>query len=673
MRNKPFAALCLLLCALCAVTACAKPGHTTGTAARPAETGSPTASTPSGTPEPTPVTPTPVTPTPVTPSPVTPTPVTPTPTPEPPLTVDAMNVEQIGERLYKLKDAGAERLAAGIIYGRHLVTLNDADGNAAIRSRDLTTGESRILCTFGNGVYGSFLKLDRGGFLFKDLDGLCLFFEDALDDDPEVLRQAIRGDPVLGEWVDCDYLKNGVRILVKDDVLTAEDLFGEESVTVTIPEKYPYICLIDAVGDKLAFYAPIYGDEVITCFLTLDRDGVFEEVGQGAGNSFAVSACRELFSGASGDAVEFLSFPGLETERTVGFHSTREFFTYSNGRYLVTSTYLVDDDLTLSFYDYDGKLYFKSTPPYDYSSVLDIEGDLVLLRCSLPGVDYDNDEPNDTVCLLDLSGTVGKERPDYARIREEKIKALEEQYPVTILAGEDAIIDFPDFVAETATGDARIVDGLEILEGVLSDFPAGFLDELFDPDDEWPVDRLTVCLTGKLTPTIDYSTSTPSAYAYTGDGVQYIVADLGYLSGLRSTFAHELMHAIDFRLDWITFYDAYPDWYHYVPYMSLYNYGYVDGDGNDFGDYSYTTNDEGREWFLDAYSKTFPIEDRARLFENMFCYESNDCWYRSYGRIIDRMAYLARVIRANFVSVQNSPERPIWEKALETARPQIYE
>ena len=163
----------------------------------------------------------------------------------------------------------------------------------------------------------------------------------------------------------------------------------------------------------------------------------------------------------------------------------------------------------------------------------------------------------------------------------------------------------------------------------------------------------------------------PSAYAYTDyeEKMQYIVADVSYVSGLRSTFAHELMHAIDFRLDWVCGGTVYPKWNYYVPYMSLYNYGYVDENGNDFYDSSYTTADEGKEWFIDAYSKTYPIEDRARLFENMFCYETNGCWYKSYGRILDRMEYLASILRLYFRCLDDCDELPVWERALCEARP----
>lgn len=252
--------------------------------------------------------------------------------------------------------------------------------------------------------------------------------------------------------------------------------------------------------------------------------------------------------------------------------------------------------------------------------------------------------------------------------------ALEREYSIEIFTKSEAIIEFPDFYAAELNNVATITSTLESIQWVMEKFPVGFFQELYSEDNKIGPTQLNIYITSTLTPTNNSGTSYPAAYAYYDyqSNAQVIVLDGTQSYTLKTNFAHELMHAIETYINNHTDYDTlfgFDKWYEYLPEEFEYNGSYRGEDGFDYSNFDYTIYGEDSEniYFIDQYSKTFSLEDRARLFENLFvensfgANENSTVFVHKYIR--ERAEYLCSVIREYFDSVQNS-ENIWWERLL---------
>ena len=242
------------------------------------------------------------------------------------------------------------------------------------------------------------------------------------------------------------------------------------------------------------------------------------------------------------------------------------------------------------------------------------------------------------------------------------IEELESEFPVTVLYGDTALFYKYTFTAEPIYDEGFITGALDVLAEFLRDFPEGFLQEMYAGDGADHPNHLTFLFTGKLHPEYAGSTSNPAAYAYRIGSDQYIVLDVTHDTQLRITLAHESMHTIDAYLDTLTGWDTYPKWSDYLPEGFAYNDSYVGEDGRDYFDTTYTLVSGGPVWFVDVYSKTFAIEDRAVMFQSMFA-GTPDAFWVTNKHITDRMRYMASVIREHFRCLDGAGPT-IWERLL---------
>jgi hypothetical protein len=242
------------------------------------------------------------------------------------------------------------------------------------------------------------------------------------------------------------------------------------------------------------------------------------------------------------------------------------------------------------------------------------------------------------------------------------IAELEEEFPVTILYGDTALAYQYSFTAEPIVDEGFITGALDVLAEFLRDFPEGFLEEMYAGDGIDHPNHLTFLFSGKLHPENAGSTSNPAAYAYRIGSNQYIALNITHDTQLRITLAHETMHAIDSYLDTLTGWDTYPEWQDYLPEGFEYNNSYVGADGGDYFDTTYTLVSGGPIWFVDVYSKTFDIEDRAVMFQSMFA-GTPDAFWVTNKRITNRMKYMASVIREHFRCLDGAGPT-IWERLL---------
>ena len=82
---------------------------------------------------------------------------------------------------------------------------------------------------------------------------------------------------------------------------------------------------------------------------------------------------------------------------------------------------------------------------------------------------------------------------------------------------------------------------------------------------------------------------------------------------IPNLFCHELMHNIEFNIEMKNRY-VFNAWDNYNPLDFYYDYSY-----NKPYTTKYTKLEENKNnaYFIDSYSKTYPVEDRARIFENV--------------------------------------------------------
>ena len=104
-----------------------------------------------------------------------------------------------------------------------------------------------------------------------------------------------------------------------------------------------------------------------------------------------------------------------------------------------------------------------------------------------------------------------------------------------------------------------------------------------------------------------------------------------------------------------------------------YKYSYVDEEGVEYNAYNnaaYTPTDEksledvNNIYFLDYYSNTFPIEDRARIFEYLMNANTELSFEFKSTHIQEKAKMLCKMIRLAIPSLPKD-EVMYWEKYLE--------
>ena len=96
----------------------------------------------------------------------------------------------------------------------------------------------------------------------------------------------------------------------------------------------------------------------------------------------------------------------------------------------------------------------------------------------------------------------------------------------------------------------------------------------------------------------------------------------------------------------------------------------TDKDGNELSDTAYTGDDPlaadmpDTVWFVDAYAKANPKEDRARIMEYLF--DSKDELPAAFGSVhlMEKAQYLCAIIRECFPSTRAVETLP-WERLIE--------
>ncbi len=248
-----------------------------------------------------------------------------------------------------------------------------------------------------------------------------------------------------------------------------------------------------------------------------------------------------------------------------------------------------------------------------------------------------------------------------------KAAEMESRYDVRIVLGSNIPGEFSDYSAQPVLESGIISSSLTVLDNTLSLYP----DEYFTALKGSYYRDIVIYLTGSLEPLNVYS-SIANAGAFSTDtgGLMQIAFDL-YDDLRPATVIHELTHAADYRLIGEGLWDE-EAWNAMNPEGFSYYNAYIDenGESYEFSGRSEHTAQSGcpvpEIYFIDSYSKTFPMEDRARLMEHLMSGRSpyKDA-FRS-AHLQEKLTYYFRFLR-DTLGDPSWPEQTKWEEALESA------
>lgn len=258
------------------------------------------------------------------------------------------------------------------------------------------------------------------------------------------------------------------------------------------------------------------------------------------------------------------------------------------------------------------------------------------------------------------------ETTDYGSLTE-KAEKLEDRYGVRILIGANVPAEFSDYTAETCT-DSAVIDGsLSVLENVLSLYPDTYFTQLKGGYYR----NIAIYLTGALHP-LDVSSniSNASAFATESGGTMQLAFDLGDdLS--PDTVIHELTHAADYRFAGEELLDE-DEWNSMNPEGFSYYYSYINDKGESYETAGSLENTAvsgcpaDDVWFIDPYSKTYPMEDRARLMETLLSGRTPYSGCFQGRHIQEKLSFYFRFLRET-LDDGSWPARTSWEDALSSS------
>ena len=270
-------------------------------------------------------------------------------------------------------------------------------------------------------------------------------------------------------------------------------------------------------------------------------------------------------------------------------------------------------------------------------------------------------------------------RSEQGEIRRE-IDRIYRETGVSVYVGNEAVRYLEGYAVQTVTDPAKQLAGVRSLTEFFDNCPPGFIRELTD----WN-SSVDICLTGKIIPEPGNrdSISDATAFVTQAGGIQVMILDVTQ-GGLTQTVAHEFLHIAENSMSnrheaWWNGEiedptDVFLFWTALNPEDFSYSYIYTNEDGTtvDSSDprvWSVIEWEEDRDvdsvWFMDGYSTTYPSEDRARIFENLAVYPTEDLpGAFASDHIRRKAAYLCACLRRAFAAVAAADE-VFWEQSLD--------
>lgn len=244
-----------------------------------------------------------------------------------------------------------------------------------------------------------------------------------------------------------------------------------------------------------------------------------------------------------------------------------------------------------------------------------------------------------------------RENPDTEGLAalEPTAQALEERFGVRIHIAEDAAAVLPGgYTLVTEYRVDPLADGLQDLTEALELFTPEFLAGVGKASAD---NRVHICLVRSIAGSAKEGTldTMNGIQFWDAGGTAYIVLALG--DTMEQSFCHTLAHVIDARV--MSRSSALDNWEQLNPKDFEYDYGYI---SNEVRDGSAHT-----DAFIDTFAMSFPVEDRARIFEYAMMDGSEDLFQSETMQ--KKLSALCTGIRKAF-GLKDSEEVLPWEQYL---------
>ena len=234
---------------------------------------------------------------------------------------------------------------------------------------------------------------------------------------------------------------------------------------------------------------------------------------------------------------------------------------------------------------------------------------------------------------------------------------LLDDYGVRVIFKEEDLSPLNIGYEYSPVNEKTVAAKLQAIKDVLDYFPDGMIREIENGSELW-----LYMVTDLHSDNEDGSVSSYGGCATSLGGIRMITMDADvHDEFFKTSLSHEISHLLDYIID---FRQINTGWVNLLPedvradgYLSSYQAGY---------DNKYTPYDDGRSeiWFYDNYSRTFPTEDRAVIFQILYdSYINGKLDFNMNENLLRKARYYAVIIRQNFVSCKNSDTLP-WEKYL---------
>ena len=239
------------------------------------------------------------------------------------------------------------------------------------------------------------------------------------------------------------------------------------------------------------------------------------------------------------------------------------------------------------------------------------------------------------------------------------IREICESYSVEIYYKEENLSEFiGTYDLVPAENISDIGKALLRLRQCMAEYPKGFFEDLKGEN----YDSLIFYLCGEHVRKWDGSIENAVATGGQVGNSLVLSYSVHSWSSMRTLLLHEMMHLMEAQIIEKTFndqisYETYWEKNLNVPeYPYLYSYNYEDEAESGKGVFG---TDSEHAAFINAYSRTFPIEDRATILEYQL--NSNNSYYFNAPILNQKARFLTGIIRETFPSVKNSDEEVFWE------------
>lgn len=235
-------------------------------------------------------------------------------------------------------------------------------------------------------------------------------------------------------------------------------------------------------------------------------------------------------------------------------------------------------------------------------------------------------------------------------------EAISERYGITVAIADQCVHAFPDFTYTQLHDGGVLKEALACLDRALSRYPQGMLAQLGFGS----VREIEIYLAAELEGgTYFGSERTYHGFAAEDGSAYYIVLDAAAVR--EGDVFHELSHLIDRKLSYAS--SLRPDacysegeWLKRQPEGFEFTYDYTEIP---------PLTEAGQDWFIDAYSQSFPTEDRARIMEYAMREDTWEQTFRESPHLMEKLRYYSASIRDCF-DTAGWPETACWERPLQT-------